>query len=287
MSSPKAINFYNNGTNSFSIDVSGNVGIGTSSLISKLTINPQVNDRSSYNHSLAPLTITNQTPTSATVLNDSLPVLNLCRQGTGSVSYGARATLCLSRYENSGVWSRTRLDFKLATDTYNDTNVLTLKSDGSLTIAGPIINSYWRLTNESDYCRLYNNAGSAYFKFAASDLWAQYTLSVGTTATVGSNLTVGATIAGATIVSTGGVDFGQNYYVGTSFRSRMPSYFENDVNVSGYFCCKMLSVANSGTDYVGVQINSSQGSNYTAFLYIMYGSFTGFHRCFIDDNFLI
>ena len=31
------------------------------------TIRPIVNDRGSYNHALAPLTITNQTPTSATV----------------------------------------------------------------------------------------------------------------------------------------------------------------------------------------------------------------------------
>ncbi len=30
-----------------------------------------LNDRSSYNHALAPLTITNQTPTSTAVFNDS------------------------------------------------------------------------------------------------------------------------------------------------------------------------------------------------------------------------
>ena len=91
-----------------------------------MTVNSQVNDRSSYDHSQAPLTITNQTPTTDTVLNDLKPVLNLCRQGTGGVAYGARATLCLSRYENNNVWSRTRLDFNLATDTYNDTTVMTL-----------------------------------------------------------------------------------------------------------------------------------------------------------------
>jgi hypothetical protein len=94
-------------------------------------IRPIVSDRGSYDHSQAPLTITNQTPTTATVLNDSLPVLNLCRQGTGSVAYGARATLCLSRFENVGVWSRTRLDFKLASDSYNDVFAMTLRSDGN------------------------------------------------------------------------------------------------------------------------------------------------------------
>ncbi len=53
-----------------------------------------------------------------------MPVLNLCRQGTGGVAYGARATLCLSRFENVNVWSRTRLDFKLASDIYNNGNYI-------------------------------------------------------------------------------------------------------------------------------------------------------------------
>ena len=94
------------------------------------TIRAIVNDRGSYDHSQAPLTITNQTVT-GTTLNDSLPVLNLCRQGVGGVAYGARATMCLSRFENVNLWSRTRLDFKLASDTYNDVFAMTLRSDGN------------------------------------------------------------------------------------------------------------------------------------------------------------
>jgi hypothetical protein len=69
-----------------------------------------------------------------------------------------------------------------------------------------------------------------------------------------------------------------------SFRSRLVSYFENYVDVSGYFSCKMPSVAKSGADYVGVQINTSQGSDYISYLYIMYGTFTGFHRVFTEDE---
>ncbi len=46
----------------------------------------------------------------------------------------------------------------------------------------------------------------------------------------------------------------------------------------------MLSVANSGTDYVGVQVNTTQGSAYKYPICITYGSFTGFHRCFTDDE---
>jgi hypothetical protein len=114
------------------VTISGNLAVdGTASISGTATIRPIVTDRGSYDHSLAPLTITNQTPT-GTTLNDSLPVLNLCRQGVGGVSYGARATLCLSRFQNpDNVWSRTRLDFKLATDTYNDILSMTMKSDGT------------------------------------------------------------------------------------------------------------------------------------------------------------
>ena len=94
------------------------------------TIRQIVNDRGGYNHASAPLTITNQTAT-GTTLNDSLPILNICRQGVGGVAYGARATMCLSRFANDNVWSRTRLDFKLASDTYNDVFAMTLRSDGN------------------------------------------------------------------------------------------------------------------------------------------------------------
>ena len=45
----------------------------------------------------------------------------------------------------------------------------------------------------------------------------------------------------------------------------------------------MASVANSGTDYCGVTLNSSQGTNYKTSIKIMFGTFTGFHRCFTDD----
>ena len=117
------------------IDGSGNVGIGTNVIPSKLTILSQVVDRSTYNHSLAPCTITNQTATSTTVLNDPQPVLNLCRQGTASQSFGARCTLSLCRYENSGTNSRSRLDFDLAHDTYNDVvKPISIQSSGQVGI---------------------------------------------------------------------------------------------------------------------------------------------------------
>jgi hypothetical protein len=45
----------------------------------------------------------------------------------------------------------------------------------------------------------------------------------------------------------------------------------------------MSSVSNSGTDYCGVTINTAINTAYTTSIKIMYGTFTGFHRCFTDD----
>ncbi len=81
--------------------------------------------------------------------------------------------------------------------------------------------------------------------------------------TVVSNITNSGGIFGNSVVSAGSVDFGQNNPVGASFRCRMSSSFDQNVNVSGFLSCKMTSVANNGTDYIGVQINTSQGSSYT------------------------
>ena len=99
---------------------------------SKLTINPIVIDRSTFNHSEAPLTITNPTATSTSVINDSKAVLHLCRQGTDSQAYGARASFKLCRYENSAANSRTRLDITLAHNTYDDLNIMSLQSGGNV-----------------------------------------------------------------------------------------------------------------------------------------------------------
>ncbi len=54
--------------------------------------------------------------------------------------------------------------------------------------------------------------------------------------------------------------------------------------LSGTIVPTMISVANSGTDFCGVQINTSSGSSYQYPVMIMFDSFTGFHRCFVDDE---
>jgi hypothetical protein len=113
----------------------GVVGIGTTSATgaSLLNVGNIVNDRDIYNHSLSPATITNQVATGTTT-NDQQPVLNLCRQGMINVAYGARSSFKISRWENNLTHSRTRLDISLAHTTYNDINILSLRSDGRVGI---------------------------------------------------------------------------------------------------------------------------------------------------------
>ena len=112
----------------------GNVGIGTNAEIqSKLTINGiDIGLANNINHSEAPLTITNPTATSTSVLNDPKAVLNLCRTGTSGQAYSARACFKLCRFENSSTNSRTRLDITLAHNTYDDLNIMSLQSGGNV-----------------------------------------------------------------------------------------------------------------------------------------------------------
>ena len=60
---------------------------------------------------------------------------------------------------------------------------------GKLTISGELVNQYWKFTNETDYCRLYNKDGTSYFNFAAQELYASTSLTVLTTASIGGNCT--------------------------------------------------------------------------------------------------
>jgi hypothetical protein len=114
----------------------GNVGIGTNADIqSKLTINGINTELAkSVNHSEAPLTITNPTPTSTNVLNDPKAVLNLCRTGTSGQAFSARTCFKLCRYENSFPNSRTRLDITLAHNEYDELNIMSLQSGGNVGI---------------------------------------------------------------------------------------------------------------------------------------------------------
>eukprot|EP00960_Hanusia_phi_P018177 534574-Hanusia_phi.AAC.1 len=125
---------YNAPDKSVEIFSGGNVGI-----------RPTVTNSYSFPHSDAILTLTHQTPTNASTLNDPMPILHLCRQGFTNTdddtvfNYGARASFYLSRYENEGHNSRTRLDLNLAHNSYtstaaNSSNVMTFLSGGNVGI---------------------------------------------------------------------------------------------------------------------------------------------------------
>ena len=127
---------FTNATTAFVAD--SNVGIGTDAPTANLHVvgYQYVNDppvhTNSFDHSDAPLTLTHGTVTSDTAINDPKPILHLTREGTASQAYGARASFNLSRYENSGTASRSRLDLALADGTYAESTVMTLRADGKV-----------------------------------------------------------------------------------------------------------------------------------------------------------
>jgi hypothetical protein len=57
-----------------------------------------------------------------------------------------------------------------------------------------------------------------------------------------------------------------------------------NINAGGNITCLLYAISNSGTDYVGVGNVADNNQNYLRQLYIMYGTFTGFHRCFTNDE---
>jgi hypothetical protein len=140
--------FYTGLTERMTINTDGTVGIGASVPISRLTINPvPIQLPSVFDYSLSPITITNSNPTSTTAINDPKPVLHLCRDGTGGQSYASKATFNLCRYENSAANSRTRLDIALTNDAFNDVNIMSLRSDGTVGIGTTNTFSYKLMVN--------------------------------------------------------------------------------------------------------------------------------------------
>jgi hypothetical protein len=168
-----------------------NVGIGTDAPSANLHVvgHQYVNDpptvANSFDHSDAPLTLTHGTPTSTTAIDDPKPVLHLTRDGTSGQAYGARASFNLSRYENSGTASRSRLDVALTDGTYAESNVMSIRADGKVGIGttapgytldvngdinlsgdfyqggSPFVSSLWTDGSESLYYRSNVEVGTA------------------------------------------------------------------------------------------------------------------------------
>ena len=112
--------------------LTGNLGIGSGTALTRLHVGNKVTDDNGYSYDSNAIYAVHQTPTSTSTLNDPKDVALLARQGTSSQAFGAAVALRLSRYENVGVGSRTRLDFTLAHDGFlaGAATPLTLLSGG-------------------------------------------------------------------------------------------------------------------------------------------------------------
>lgn len=118
------------------ITTDGKVGIGTTEPQTLMQVGLKVVDAAYFGYDVDSTVLVHQTPTRTAVLNDPKTVLMLARQGYGGEAYGAAATFNISRYENSGVNSRTRLDVSLAHAAFDPTSniVMTMLSSGNVGI---------------------------------------------------------------------------------------------------------------------------------------------------------
>jgi hypothetical protein len=77
------------------------------------------------------------------------------------------------------------------------------------------------------------------------------------------------------------------YYYGPTnqiYIGRDKGWGYSNVFMSGYLQCLFYSISNAGTDYVGVaNADGNNNLNYSRQLFLMFNTFTGFHRCFTDD----
>lgn len=124
-------------TNTLFVDSTNDrVGISTTTPQTKLHINTKVADDNTYTYDTNALYVVHQTATATATLNDPKEILLLARQGTSAQAFGAAASFRLSRYENVGVNSRTRLDLVLAHDSFltSPTTVMTFQSVGNVGI---------------------------------------------------------------------------------------------------------------------------------------------------------
>ena len=149
---------YNNGTittrNILTLRPEGNVGIGTETPGEKLEvsggniylrgsgttgrymyINDRLSDPAGYTFSDAPLSLFYRNVYSSNVnINDPKAILNLAREGTSGVNYAPRASIDICRWENNADNSRTRIDFKMVHNVTDNTDIMTLRSDGNVGI---------------------------------------------------------------------------------------------------------------------------------------------------------
>jgi hypothetical protein len=60
----------------------------------------------------------------------------------------------------------------------------------------------------------------------------------------------------------------------------MGLYETGSLYLANQITCKFYTIASSNTDYIGVNLNTGSGSNGNYTMYVLYGTFTAFHRSF-------
>ncbi|EKU99367.1 hypothetical protein Lepto7375DRAFT_1394 [Leptolyngbya sp. PCC 7375] len=115
----------------------GNIGIGNTAPLSKLTINQKIaHDGKFSTFGEAALTIFDPNHNGGNNPNGTRDILHLVREGINGQAYGNKVSLALGRYENVSTFSRTQLDIKLTDNKFNShKTILSLKSNGTLTVS--------------------------------------------------------------------------------------------------------------------------------------------------------
>ena len=249
---------YQSPANALVINSSGNIGVNTSNPTSKVHINHSSTSTSPDSGGSIGLYVNNPT----NLLNNNSIICNrvagiLCGKVIYSLDvYGAHGW---SIYI-TGVSNVFRINNSY---TASGTDVLTIDQAGNATISGSITGTgiisssflqgsgaggAYRIVRPDTWVRLKNTADTDHLDFAAGRLYAHYQLDV-----VGA-----ATFSAFTIHNA-------------------------EVRV------RMQSVSNTANEYVciktaGGTTDGPLGNYYDKILYIAYNTFTGFHRCYVEDE---
>ena len=279
----------------------GNVGIGTTNPLCKLQVNGIVNitNTSPYatannNMQSGSLTIgdtllnygggNNFTTNTAGLMLECLNNTEIAVHDAGnrlaSLMYYTGNTITIGRDMGWNALSSITMNGNITYTGYltSGNNVWNRSADG-------IYRTYYETNSISYYCCggnsteghiFMNNGYSHVFKIKNNgDVYVSGNVGIGTQPTLQKLEVNGPTnITGSLSVQSADLH---------TFKS--PGGLGGNFNCAGNITCLLYSITNSGTDYVGVgNASSGNNQNYLRQLYIMFETFTGFHRCFTNDE---
>ena len=181
------------------------LGLMTTAPKSKLQIGTSIIDDGGHSFTTDALTVINQTSSGTAILNDPITVLNLSRQGTASTTYGLGATFDLSRFQNVGASSRTRMDIKLAHNNYlvSAPSVMTMLSSGNIGINNTSPAYALDVTGQAQISNLVG-AGTRMVTASSTGLLSTDAIPTGTVTSVGLTAGSGINISGTNPITSSG-----------------------------------------------------------------------------------